>query len=724
MFDPRLTRPHYKTVIFASYLELLSKNRPEINVNILVEKAGLSLEYVRDENNWVSVTFEKRIMDLIIEQTGDPNIFFAAGEQGVSRTGLGEGLHFLASNFIPLDAIYRSLPKLTGLLNKVISVEITERRSGHFKFLFKPKLDELDTEEREILVSRMPYVMANTMGYYSKIPTLKRLPPAQTTVTQVDAELGSYSLELSFFEGTLWVAPALKTLPILSFFGLVWGMLEWARFPIEISLLAAASAVTMAIAFYFSYQNRKLRGVAAQSEQSLYRLDIQNKDLYDAKLKLKRKLDESLATFELVTHMISATLEEEVLEFGCECLVNNLKYDRAFVLIYDSQANCLRLAASKGLSDQLKAGMEKLVLPVEIDDSDPTKFSNVFRMKQPLLVKDVTEHMSRLADPTSLMVLKVSGSRSFVAAPLFTQNKSLGILVADCISKQKVMTEDDLRLISTAAQQIAIGIEQQRSKQELIDGYQKELELSESYSRFVPFETLELLKYKNIVDVKIGDYVETHVAIMFSDIRGFTTLCETMTPADILKFLNSYYARLSPVIKSHGGTIDKFMGDGIMAIFSKADQALAAAVDMQRSIFKYNLDRHDPQREPIQAGIGIAAGKVVFGSLGTDKRLELTAIADTVNVASRLDGLCRETGQTIMITGYNENTLGQFPQLSFSHLLPLKVKGRASDVHVIAVNDLNYFSAVDETQLSPAQKVYLAREREFWLQRQNPKQAA
>ncbi len=719
MFDSRLTRPHYKSVIFASYFELLKNKYPHVDIKNLIEEAGLSLDYISDENSWVSVTAEKKIMDLIIEKTQDQNIYLLAGQSGISRTGLGTAIYFLASNIIPLDAIYKSLPKMTGLLNKVIDVEVADFKNGYFKFIFKPNVADLDEEEAEVLISRMPFVMENTKGYYSSFPTIKNLPPAQTKIELLDETTGAYSIEVTYFSKSKMVGQFASILPLT--FGIIftWLLNHYLKIDIFGASFISCSIVASFLSAYFYRKTRKLKGISIQTEESLFRLDRQYKDLYDAKSQLQRKLEESQANFYLVSHLISAVMEEEVLQLGCESLVENLHYDRAFILVYDKKLKCLKLAASKGLTPAFKESILGLAIPAEIDDNDPAKFTNVFKSKKALLVKDVSQHILKLKDPKSLRILEGSGSRSFVAASISTQSSSIGILVTDCISKRKVMTEDDLRIVTTAAQQIAIAIEQQRSKQELVDSYQKEIELSVSYSRFVPFETLKLLNYENIVDVKLGDFVEENVAIMFSDIRGFTTLCESMTPKEILRFLNSYYARLSPIIKSYDGTIDKFMGDGVMAIFPNAELALQAAIEIQRAILRYNLQHRVGHRTPVKAGVGVAAGKVVFGPLGSEKRLELTAISDTVNVASRLDGLCSTSGEDIMFTGFDESTLAKFSNLKFKRYDPLKVKGRSGSLDVISVLDENLFDGINQDQLSQVQIDYIKYQRSIWQNKIN-----
>ncbi len=156
------------------------------------------------------------------------------------------------------------------------------------------------------------------------------------------------------------------------------------------------------------------------------------------------------------------------------------------------------------------------------------------------------------------------------------------------------------------------------------------------------------------------------------------------------------------------------MGDGVMAIFPSAELALNAAIEIQRAILRYNLQHRVGHRTPVKAGVGVAAGKVVFGPLGSEKRLELTAISDTVNIASRLDGLCRTEREDIMFTGFEQYTLDKFPHLKFKRYEPLKVKGRSGNLDVISVLDENLFDGIDQSQLSPSQLSYIEIQRSIW----------
>src|SRR5512142_3048147 len=134
-------------------------------------------------------------------------------------------------------------------------------------------------------------------------------------------------------------------------------------------------------------------------------------------------------------------------------------------------------------------------------------------------------------------------------------------------------------------------------------------ETETAYSRLVPHQLLHLLEVKSIVDVKLGDQVERKMTIMFSDIRDFTPLSESMTPAENFEFINSYLSQMEPVIGKHRGIIDKYIGDAILALFEHgADDALGGAIAMLERLGYYNAGRERAGYVPIQIGIGLNTG--------------------------------------------------------------------------------------------------------------------
>ncbi|MGQ0466471.1 MAG: adenylate/guanylate cyclase domain-containing protein [Sporichthyaceae bacterium] len=174
-------------------------------------------------------------------------------------------------------------------------------------------------------------------------------------------------------------------------------------------------------------------------------------------------------------------------------------------------------------------------------------------------------------------------------------------------------------------------------------------EFNTALARFVPSEMTALLGRRDITEVQLGDHVERTMAVLFSDIRAFTTRSEQLSPAEVFGFLNSYLAQTGPIIRAHGGYIDKYVGDAILAIFPDGqDDALRAAIALQRQVDL--LNEQTPGGDPIHVGIGVHAGPLVLGTIGEEQRMDATVIADAVNIAARLQLLCKEHGARIVTT--------------------------------------------------------------------------
>jgi len=224
---------------------------------------------------------------------------------------------------------------------------------------------------------------------------------------------------------------------------------------------------------------------------------------------------------------------------------------------------------------------------------------------------------------------------------------------------------------------------------ETIQGYSVQLEaLLSAYGRFVPHELLRLLAKANILDVKLGDFVQRDMTVLFSDIRSFSSLSESMTPFETFNFLNSYLKRMGPEIRANGGFIDKYIGDGIMALFPRSpDDGLAAAVAMQRGLVEYNEHRARSGYRPIGIGIGVHRGRLMLGTVGEHERMDGSVIADAVNLCSRLEALTRMYGAGILTTGRTLKALSSPGRFASRFIDKVRVKGRRETVLLFEVLD-------------------------------------
>ncbi|MCB1176868.1 MAG: adenylate/guanylate cyclase domain-containing protein, partial [Leptospiraceae bacterium] len=213
-------------------------------------------------------------------------------------------------------------------------------------------------------------------------------------------------------------------------------------------------------------------------------------------------------------------------------------------------------------------------------------------------------------------------------------------------------------------------------------------EVNQSYRRFVPKEFLRFLNKSEITEISLGEQVQSEMTILFSDIRSFTELSEKMSPGDNFNFLNSYLSRMGPIVRGHDGFIDKYIGDGIMALFpGEVEDAINSAIAMQKEIRVYNKHRMKSNYDGIKVGIGVHTGTLILGTIGEEQRMESTVISDAVNLASRIEGLTKTYGAYILISEHSFNLIKDKNIYKYRLLDKVKVKGKSNYTLVYEIFD-------------------------------------
>lgn len=238
---------------------------------------------------------------------------------------------------------------------------------------------------------------------------------------------------------------------------------------------------------------------------------------------------------------------------------------------------------------------------------------------------------------------------------------------------QVVDTRDELQLLA-------------RSFNSAVKGLEERDRLKETFGRYVTRQVADHLMAR---DQELGGEL-VPVTVLFSDIRSFTTISETMPPRELLDFLNEYFTGMVSIILSQRGVVDKFIGDAIMAVFGAPApepddplHAVLAALEMRATLRQINTGFAERGLPEIRAGIGLHYGQVVAGNMGHAERMEYTVIGDTVNVASRLEGLTKELGCDILMSGELHDLVAH--EIDATPIRRVKVKGRAEEVMVYEV---------------------------------------
>jgi class 3 adenylate cyclase len=194
---------------------------------------------------------------------------------------------------------------------------------------------------------------------------------------------------------------------------------------------------------------------------------------------------------------------------------------------------------------------------------------------------------------------------------------------------------------------------------------------------------------------------ERLASVMFSDIRNFTPMCESMSPVEVFDFLNEYLEMMVAVITRHGGLIDKFGGDSIMVVWGAPDEdslhvqkAAACALEMRAALAEFNLRRVGQGLQPIRIGIGIHSGPVISGAVGSQERQEFTVLGDTVNTAARVEGLTKQHDTDIIVSGATWKLLGA--AAAGRRLGTAQVKGKSRELEIFALEALQSAGAREE----------------------------
>jgi len=211
-------------------------------------------------------------------------------------------------------------------------------------------------------------------------------------------------------------------------------------------------------------------------------------------------------------------------------------------------------------------------------------------------------------------------------------------------------------------------------------------ELLYVFEKFIPKEFLELLNKKDITSIKLGDQTEKEMCVMFSDIRKFTSISEKLTPQENFHFINQYLAFIEPTIRENCGFIDKYLGDGFMALFSaSSESAVLASIQIQTRIKEFNAIIFEKNFEPLKIGIGIHTGKLMLGVVGSEFHMETTVISDVVNTAARLEKLNKDFGTDIIITESVLNKINKIDDYKFRYIGTILLRGKQNPVKIYEI---------------------------------------
>ena len=379
--------------------------------------------------------------------------------------------------------------------------------------------------------------------------------------------------------------------------------------------------------------------------------------------------------FQVLVQVAKALLESDdlntLLNTVMEMIFKYLPVERGLILLFDAEGNPVPKLT------KFIEGAEGRDIPIS-----RTILKMVAQQQVALMTSNALEDARLLGGKS----IAIHGIRSAMCVPLWNRNRVIGAVQVDSPIHIGRFTEEDLDLLTALANFSAVAIE----RAQLSEKIEVERKIRARMERYhSPAVVDEIVKGSIRASTDEREIKSTEVSILFADISGFTTVAETKNPEEVAEFLSHFFSSAVESIFAYGGTLDKFIGDAVMAFFGApiqqddhADRAVLAGLMLQRLVGEWNEEREKTDLPPVRVRVGINSGPAVVGNVGTEKRVDYTVLGTSVNIASRLESGVAKPGQVVISQNTLDRVIGSF------HTEPLgefALKGLQQKLPVFAV---------------------------------------
>ena len=350
-----------------------------------------------------------------------------------------------------------------------------------------------------------------------------------------------------------------------------------------------------------------------------------------------------------------------------------LPVERGLILLFDEQGNPVpKLTKFLDESDAQEIPISRTILKMVAEQQVALMTSNALEDARLLGGKSIAIH----------------GIRSAMCVPLWNRNRVIGAVQVDSRIHVGRFTEEDLDLLTALANFAAVAIERAQLN-EKIEHEQKIRSRMERYHS--PAVVDEIVR--GVISTDETEIRNAEVSILFADISGFTSVSETKKPEEVAEFLSHFFSFAVESIFAYGGTLDKFIGDAVMAFFGApipqddhADRAVLAGLMLQKMVGEWNTERESQGLVPVKIRVGINSGPAVVGNVGTEKRVDYTVLGSSVNIASRLESGVAKPGQLVISQNTLDRVVGSFETHSLGEFALKGLQQKMPVYEVVAAN--------------------------------------
>lgn len=355
--------------------------------------------------------------------------------------------------------------------------------------------------------------------------------------------------------------------------------------------------------------------------------------------------------FQVLVQVAKALLQTEdltsMLSTVMDMIFKYLPVERGLIILFDEEGTPIpKLTKFAEGADAQDIPISRTILKMVAEQQIALMTSNALEDARLLGGKSIAMH----------------GIRSAMCVPLWNRQHVIGAVQVDSPIHVGCFTEEDLDLLTALANFAAVAIE----RAQLGEKIEQERKIRSKMERYHSPAVIDEI-VKGVVSADEKEITSTEISILFADISGFTTVSETKSPEEVAEFLSHFFSCAVESIFAYGGTLDKFIGDAVMAFFGApipqedhADRAVLAGLMLQRLANDWNDQRVATGASPVKIRVGINSGPAVVGNVGTEKRVDYTAIGSSVNIASRLESGVAKPGQVVISKNTLDKTIGSF----------------------------------------------------------------
>jgi adenylate cyclase len=355
--------------------------------------------------------------------------------------------------------------------------------------------------------------------------------------------------------------------------------------------------------------------------------------------------------FQVLVQVAKSLLQTEelnpLLNIVMEMIFKYLPVERGLILLFDEEGNPVpKLTKFREGADGQDIPISRTILKMVAEQQVSLMTSNALEDARLLGGKSIAIH----------------GIRSAMCVPLWNRSRVIGAVQVDSPIHIGRFTEEDLDLLTALAKFAADAIE----RAQLAEKIEQERKIRSKMERYHSPAVIDEI-VKGVISADESEIRNAELSILFADISGFTTVSETKDPEEVAEFLSHFFSCAVESIFTYGGTLDKFIGDAVMAFFGApipqedhADRAILCGLMMQRLVAEWNAEREKTGLPQVRIRVGINSGPAVVGNVGTEKRVDYTVLGSAVNIASRIESGVAKPGQVVISNNTLERTIGTF----------------------------------------------------------------